>query len=179
MNSGKVYVANCTQQNQQINFRLPDSRKPFSNTIPMGKQMLIGDLDPPSIAALEDQLGKYGLVNVDDINRTKTKITYIFSVGKPVTADNIIAGLRRNRGLLTEEGKERRLKSAVAANMAMNTEETPLLKLETSVEEDSSGTIASEEPIAEGFRIDNTLDTSENKPKPKKAPRSGGKTKPA
>lgn len=173
---GKTYVANCTQQNQQLNFRLPDSRKPFSNLIPMGKQMLVGDLTTPAIAAMTDQLGKYGLVHVDDVGRSKTKITYLFSTGRPVKSEEIVSALRRNRGLLAEEGKERRIRSAVAANAAMNTEDTPLLKLETSIEEDSSGTIPSEEPIAEGVRIDNTLDTSENKPK--KAPRSGGKKKP-
>jgi hypothetical protein len=172
---GNTYVANCTQQNQQLNFRLPLSRKPFSNTIPMGKQMLIGDLDAPSLDALRDQLGKYGLVHVDEASRSKVKITYLYAVGRPVKAEEIVSALRRNRGLLTEEGKERRLRSAVAANNAMNTEDTPLLKLETSIEEESSGSIPSEEPIAEGVRIDNTLETSENKPK--RAPRSGGKKK--
>ena len=168
-----VYVANCTQQQQQINYRLPDSRKPFSHTIPMGKQLLIGDLSPPEIDAIEEQLGPYGLRAVDEIGKSKQKITYVYATGKPVSTADIRRALDANRGILREEGKERRENSAVAANAAMNTDETPLNKLDISVEEESSGSIPSEEPIGEGYRIDNTVNTDENKPK--RAPRSGGK----
>lgn len=162
--SGQVYVANCTSQRQIISFRLPEGRKPMTITIPMGKQVPLGDMSPIDIESLLEQLGPYGLFPVDEIKRAEKKITYVFSVGKPVSANDMLMAFDRNKGLLRDEGVRRRTESAVAANSMMNTEETPLNRLEMSVEEVESGSIPSETPIAEGFRLDNTQVTSENKP---------------
>lgn len=160
----KTYLGNPTPQNQLINVRMPESRKALSMTIPMGQQRMIGDFEAPEIKAIEEQLGPYGLCFVDDVKRARKKITYILSVGQPVSAANISLAISRNRGELHEEGKKRRVEAALAANAVMNTEDAPLNRLEMSVEEASPGSAPSEEPIGEGFRIDNTLHTSENKP---------------
>ena len=166
-----IFIANCTNQNQQINFRLPEARKPVAIMIPMGQQRPVGDLSPPEIEAMMEQLGPYGLISVAEIKRAPRKISYVYSENKPVTSEMIRMAHDKNQGVLRDEGKDRRKNAAVAANAGMNTEETPLNRLEMSVEEESSGTIPSEEPIGEGFKIDNTLDTSENK---RPRPRSGG-----
>jgi hypothetical protein len=159
----KTYIANCTQQNQIINFRLPEGRKVMTHTIPMGRQLLIGDLSPPEIEALQAQLGPYGLVPVADIGRSRNKITYVYSTSGPVSAANIGRALDRNRAILREEGKKRRENAAIAANMGMNTDETPVKNLEMTIEEVTSGTLADDEPVGEGFRIDNTQSMSENR----------------
>lgn len=168
----QTYIANCTQQRQIINYKLPESRKVTSYTIPMGKQLNVGDLTTPEMKAIEAQLGPYGLRSVDDISRSRQKITYLYSTGKPVSAADIVRALDQNRGILSVEGKHRREQSAVAANSNMNTEETPLNRLEMSVEEETSGSEPSDDPIGEGFKIDNTLSTSENK-----RPRRSGRRK--
>lgn len=168
----KTFLANPTPQNQIINVRMPESRKALSITIPMGQQREVGDFAKPELDALEAQLGPYGLCLVDDIKRARTKIAYILSVGRPVTSAEIMLAVSKNRGELTEEGKKRRLEAAVAANAAMNTQETPLNRMEMSVEEATPGSAPSEEPIGEGFKIDNTLDTSENKKPPRRTVRS-------
>lgn len=160
----KTYLANPTPQNQQINIRMPESRKALAMTIPMGQQRLVGDFAAPELDALNDQLGPYGLVPVDEIKRARTKVTYILSVGRPITSAEIALAVARNRGELHEEGKKRRIEAAVAANSVMNTEETPLNRMEMSIEEATPGSAPSEEPIGEGFKIDNTVNTSENKP---------------
>lgn len=161
----KVFLANPTPQNQQINVRMPESRKALAVTIPMGQQRELGNgvFEAPEIDTIVEQLGPYGLYRVDEIKRARTKITYILSIGRPVTTAEIEMAVARNRGELHEEGKKRRVEAALAANASMNTAETPLNRMEMSVEEASPGSLPSEEPIGEGFRIDNTLDTSENK----------------
>lgn len=160
---GKTYIANCTQQIQEINYRLPESTKPMRYKIPMGKQILLGDLGTLEIDAIVAQLGPYGLRNVDEIKNSRKKITYLLSVGKPVSGNNIKAAWDNNRGILAKEGKERRQEAAIAANAQMNTEETPLNRMEMSVEEVSAGSEPSEDPISEGYKVDNTMSTSENK----------------
>lgn len=160
----KTYLANPTQQHQNISVRMPESRKALSMTIPMGQQRMIGDFERPELDAIEAQLGPYGLCHADDIKRSQKKISYIMSTARPVTALEISHAVSKNRGELTEEGKRRRVEAAVAANAAMNTAESPLNRLEMSVEESTPGSAPSEEPIGEGFRIDNTENTSENKP---------------
>lgn len=164
--SGKVYVANVTAQNHTANFRLPDSSKPMALTIPMGSQKYIGDLSAPAIDAMVAQLGPYGLVELGHEDKSE-KVTYIFSVGAPVPGTALQKIYDRNRGILTDEGKQRRLENAVAANQVMNTEETPLTNFTADVEEVNSGDFGSDsDKIAEGVKIDNTVASSnENSPK--------------
>lgn len=168
-----TYVANCTQQNHILNFRLPDSRKPLSYKLPMGKQLLVGDLTPPEVDALVEQLGPYGLIGVGEITNAKGKITYVMSQGVPVKSADILRALDKNNGVLRDEGKHRREEAAVAANAGMNTDDTPLNKLEMSIEEDTSGSFSDGDKLAEGMRIDNTQSTSENK-KPRQRSKRGG-----
>lgn len=163
--SGKVYVANCTQQNQQINFRLPDSRRPLSVGIAIGRQAFVGDLSIPEIDAMLDQLGPYGLVELGQEGK-RDKVTYLFNVGAPVPSAAMQRMIDRNRGILRDEGTTRRKEAAVAANAAMNTDDTPLKNVTMDIEEIDSGTLGNEsDRVGEGYRIDNEANTSENKPR--------------
>lgn len=173
----KVYIANCTFQQQIINVRMPESRKPISMTIPMGQQRDVGDLTTPMLDSLVDQLGPYGLYPAEGIKRAETKITYIYAVGRYVKGDEIRMALDRNQGVLREEGVERRKHAAIASAIAMDTEQTPLNKLDMSIEEESSSahfSSESEEQVNEGFRVDNTANTNENT---KVGARNAGKNK--
>lgn len=173
--SGKVYVANVTAQNHTINFRLPESRKPMAITIPMGQQKFIGDLSAPEIDAMVEQVGRYGLVEVGQENK-REKVTFIFNVGSTIPAASIQKIYDRNRGILTDEGKKRRIENAVAANAAMNTEETPLTNFTADVEEIDSGDFGNDsDGVAEGVKIDNTAASSnENAPKRRSSRRGSG-----
>ena len=171
--SGKVYVANVTAQNHTINFRLPESRKALAITIPMGQQKFIGDLSAPEIDAMVEQLGVYGLVEVGQEHK-KSKVTYIFNVGSTIPASSMQKIYDRNRGILTDEGKQRRIENAVAANAVMNTEETPLNNFTADVEEIDSGDLGSDsDNVGEGVKIDNAAAASnENAPKRRRSPRA-------
>lgn len=169
----KVYIANVTAQNHEINFRLPESRKPLSLKITMGQQRLVGDLSPPEIEAMVEQLGPYGLVELGQDGK-REKISYLYNVHAPVPASAIQKVYDRNRGLLREEGTKRRQESAVAANDVMNTADTPIKNLTVDVEEVDSGSLGSDsDNVAEGVRIDNEANTSENK-RPRSSKRRAG-----
>lgn len=166
-----VYISNCTPQNHTANFRLPDARKPLSLSIQAGRQITVpGDLSPPAIEAMVEQLGRYGMVHVDEAGKSARKITFLYSVGSPVPATAIMRVLERNKGILRDEGKKRRIESAVAANAVMNSDETPIKELETSIEEVDSGGLGDQsESLAEGVRIDNLADASNENKKPRRS----------
>jgi len=167
----KTYIANCTMQNQTANFRLPEFPKPHSIKVPMGRQAEVGDLTPPQLDSFVDQMGRYGMVHVKEAGKATVKIVYLYSTDGPVPQEAFLRVLERNRGLLRNEGVRRRQEAAVAANAAMNTEDTPVKNLEMSIEEETSGSFAGQDdPIAEGIKIDNEAVTSENK-----TPRRRGK----
>lgn len=169
--SGKVYVANVTAQNHTLNFSLPNSRKPYGIGIPMGQQKMIGDLSAPEVDALVEQLGPYGLAEVGH-ELKKEKLTFIFNVGSPVTMSVIQRIYDRNRGILKDEGHERRKLSAVSANATMNTDDTPIKNMTVDVEEIDPGDLGSDsDDVREGFNIDNEANTSENR-RPRRRGRS-------
>lgn len=170
--SGKVYVANVTPQNHTLNFRIPNVSKPIAIAIPMGQQKMIGDMAAPDVDAMVEQLGRYGLVELGQENK-KEKVTYIFNVGSPVPLSAIQKLYDRNRGILTDEGRERRVAAAAGVNVAMNTEETPIKNMTIEVEEDDSGDLGNQsDNVGEGFNIDNTQNTSENR-KPRRSRNRG------
>lgn len=158
--SGKVYIANVTQQNHTINFRIPESRKPLSISIPMGQQRFVGDFSPPEIDAMVDQLGPYGLAELGQADK-KSRLAYVFSVGTPVPSAAMARLIDQNKGILRKEGATRRQEAAVAAHNLMNTADTPMKDVEVSVEEVDSGTLGNDsENIAEGVKIANVDDTA-------------------
>lgn len=161
----KVFIANCTMQNQIANFRLPEFPKPHSIQIPMGRQVEVGDLTPPQLDSFVEQMGRYGMVHADEAGKTGPKVSLLYSTKGPIPQQAFLRVIERNKGILRVEGVKRRQEAAIAANSAMNTEETPVQKLEMSIEEDTPGSFGGQDdPIEEGIRIDNDAVTSENKP---------------
>lgn len=116
--SFKLYVANCTQQNQDFVYRVPDAvnsvrRQP----IPIGGQILIsGDLDEAAVNYIVSQHARYGLVRVDEIDRTKPFIGMCYDVDRPIPAKRIMIALEHNQDVLVGLGKKIREESAVALN---------------------------------------------------------------
>lgn len=164
---GKVYIANVTAQNHEVNFRLPEARKPLSLKIAMGRQVFAGDFSTPEIDAMVNQLGPYGLAELGQESK-REKVAYLFCVGHPVPAAKMQEILDRNRGILRDEGANRRKEAAVAANHQMNTEETPMRDVDVSIEEVDAGSLGNDsEGIKEGFKI---VDGDENAPKKRQRP---------
>lgn len=160
----KLYIANCSAQNHVLNYRLKESPKIWTQPVTAGSQVLIGsaDLMSDQIDAIVEQLSQYGMVGVEDVKNSKRHIPLVYSVGKPVSGDIIRLAIFRNGGVLTERGVEARKAAAIATDKSLETfaQEAGLPAvdaLSVSVEEVESGNMErTDQPIAEGIRIDKT-----------------------
>ena len=94
---GKMYVANCTSQVQDFQYRLPESGKVFKQTIPIGQQIQVsGDLNVLHIQAIIEQHAKYSMVAVHEIDRTKPFIGLCYNLDKPVDMEKVRRALVHN-----------------------------------------------------------------------------------
>ena len=150
----KLYVANCTQQVQDFVYRTVEMPSARTQRIEIGGQVrLSGDFSTPQVDSIIDQHRKYGLVRVDEIDRTKPFIGVCVSIDKPVDVEKIKVALQHNVAVLEERGREIREHAAVAVNNAWEEQMGggQLSKLEMSfVEEDAAGKQAE---IAAGVRV--------------------------
>ena len=149
----KLYIANCTQQAQDFVYRTPEMPSARTQRIEIGSQTQIsGDLSTPQIDAIIEQHRKYGLVRVEEIDRTKPFIGIRASIDKPVPIDKIREAVHHNNEVLQERGRQIRQEAAVVVNNSWE-EQTgnQLSKLEMSfVEEDKPGRPAE---ISDGVRV--------------------------
>lgn len=125
----RLYIANVSEQTQVVCYRLdynkkgdPEVMRQFQpakqQDIPPRRQVQIGgDFHMNQITDIVDQLEKYGLTAVVDVPRLGRKVVpYIYSIDKPVPADVMRKVRDNNRGIMAEQGHQRRLKAAVATN---------------------------------------------------------------
>lgn len=160
----KMYLANVTQQNQVVNYRLSESNKVWTQPISIGKQILVGKGDDMAVHDIESviaQLSPYGLISVDELRTTRKQVTWLYSLGRPVKADQIQAAALHNKGVLTDQGRKFREHAAIATNQAMDAaaDDAGLTRagaLEMSVEEESGEHPDGDKPVGEGYRLDKT-----------------------
>jgi hypothetical protein len=151
----KMFIANCTKQAQDFFYRLPGTPSPRSQHIPIGGQIQIsGTLSTPDIDAIIEQHGKYGLVSVDEVDRTKPFFGTCYSIDRPVSVDKLRRAVAHNSVVLTERGVEMRREAAIAVNQAVENASPTLEALEMSVVEEKSGDGPEHEQIAEGVRVE-------------------------
>lgn len=168
----QMYVANCSHQNHTINYRLPGSDKIVQLDVGMGRQIPLASrdgFDSLEVEAVVKQLSIYGMIDVKDANRAEGVVPLVYSIDKQVPSDAMTKIIHHNRGVMSSQGARRRKESAIAAIGAMDTEESPIKKLEMSIEEASSGSMPvaeGDKPIGEGFKYDaDQTPGGENKPK--------------
>lgn len=153
----KMYIANCTQQVQDFIYRLPESPKTLHQKIEIGGQIQIaGDRSQIDVDAIVEQHARYGLVAVDEIDRTQPFIGLCYAVGKPVEVNRIRYALAHNHEVLTERGQQIRQEAAVAFNNALENQGQAPSALEMSVEEETEKRSPDDDSpvISEGVRVD-------------------------
>ena len=114
----RLFIANCTQQEQIFNYRVLESPRPFSQTIGLGRQIQLADpnLNMKQIEKVIEDNRKYGLLPVEELDgyRGAGVITYICSLDKPVPGELIAKVVSHNRGELRLWGEETRKQAALA-----------------------------------------------------------------
>lgn len=116
----KMYLGNCTQQNQVIFYRLPGIPSPRQQEVRIGTQIQIaGELTPEQIDSIVNQLRPYGMVRVDEIDRTKPFIGMCYQMDKPIKIELIMRAIEHNKIVLTERGQRIRQEAAVATTQTI------------------------------------------------------------
>lgn len=150
----KVFVANTTRQVQDFVWRSIGGRAPHRMRIDVGQQVqLPGEWNTEDVAYLEDQHRRYGLVPVDEIDRTRDFIGICFSVDKPISVEKIRRALTTNQQVLEERGRTLRQHAAVAvaAQVQADHPDAGLTALEMTIQEErkDGGT----PDVNEGIRV--------------------------
>lgn len=123
----RLYIANCTQQYQVLNYRLVENRNAMTQPVDMGRQVQIAraDLTDVQVESVIEQMRKYGLLMTDEIGKKhQTQIPFVASVGHPVGADLIRRVIDHNKGIMQIDGEKLRRHAAIAVNQKM-AETTP------------------------------------------------------
>jgi hypothetical protein len=164
----KMYIANCTNQVQDFQYRLPESNKIYKQPISIGDQIrLSGDLSTPDIEAIISQHQIYGLVPVSEIDRSKDFVGLCWQLDRPIDVEKVKRALAVNMRVLDARGKEIRKEAAVAVSNSVEAElsNTPdrLKALEFSIEEQPNKD-GRDIQVNEQLRV--TRDPSQAAPKP-------------
>lgn len=177
--SQSMFVANCTAQIQDFTFRLPESTKLHAQPIEIGGQIELKNLNPLQIEAIVQHHGKYGMVHVGEIDRTKPFVGLCYNLDKPITVPRMQAAINHNFEVLEERGEEQRAAAAIATHQRIEQEGSPIRALEMEVIEEKGGSLISgvdnpHKPIAKGIRVDRTSPGSAAKPEKGKRRRATG-----
>jgi hypothetical protein len=152
----QMYVANCTNQTQDFMYRLPENRKIIKQSIPIGEQRkLSGDFSVHDVEAVVEQHGKYGMVAVSEIDRTKPFIGLCYSLDKRVDMHKVQHAVEHNYGVLEERGRLIRQEAAVAtlASIEGADEGSGIGALEASIEEVPAKKDGSDTKVNEVIRV--------------------------
>jgi hypothetical protein len=101
---------------------MPERISPIYQTIPIGEQRMIlpnganPDLTDQEIDLIIGQNVKYGLIKVEDLDSCKVFHGLCYSVGKPISADKMNRGARKNEETHTARGKQSRIEAALGIN---------------------------------------------------------------
>ena len=101
----------------------------------------INDLQPEEVDAITEQLGIYGMVNVNDIDRNRDKeVALLYQIDKPITSAKMHHALEHNQAIIERKGEETRRAAAIKTSEFLDHQlrdnELPNLKmLEMTIEE--------------------------------------------
>jgi hypothetical protein len=156
----KVYIGNATKQVLSFTYRIPGQGARVQ-TVPIGGQVLLsGDITSTDAQHIIDQNEKYGLIDVKEIDRTKSFIGICYSLDKPIALSYLQRALDKNHEILVERGKEIRTNAALAVNQGLEAELEDnqlggLHQLEMEVVEESNPRRSDDAGpmVAEGVRV--------------------------
>lgn len=162
-----LYIANCTRQTQQINYRLDinkdgvfaANKQPHKSlVVQSGKGAAIPGLHVSQCTHIIEQLQAVGGRDVVEKNRLPRHIVpYLLSTDKAISEKLIREVWNHNRGILAEGGEERRRRAAIASNQMVQShvaETAEVQQFELEIEQQPDPDSPSEEaPLAQGFRV--------------------------
>lgn len=158
----KLYIANATKQRIDFMYRVPEQAGVRNQPIDIGSQILISGselMNTKQVDSIIDQHRPYGLVNVDEVDRTKGFAGMFYSVNDPISGVKIMRAVQHNTAVLQERGKQIRKEAAIVGNQllenSMSEQEIPgnLKATEFSVVEENHDDRDENPALAEGVRV--------------------------
>lgn len=112
----KLFVANCSRQAHNFNYKLPEKSQPFCVKINSGAQHMF-EYPPEAIDSIIQQHEPYGLQPRNKVDRHFSGLCY--SIDRPISANEIINGSEQKLENLGNMSQEILKASAVAMNQAV------------------------------------------------------------
>lgn len=166
----KLFVANTTFQNVDFQYRLRESLKIYQQMIPIGGQIQIsGDLSTPDIDYVVHQHAMYGMVRVDEIDRTKPFIGLCYDVDRRIDVEKMRRALAHNQEVLADRGKTIRQEAAMAVESAVEGQNVGLTGVEFTIEEEAKD--GKDKEVSETIRVDRHAPPMTGSGKPPRAAR--------
>jgi hypothetical protein len=154
----RLYIANCTDQVQWINYRIPEKKNFQSQGIDIGRQAAVGaDLNIIELEAVIKHLAIYGVRPYKDFEHAREKeLLYplLWNTDNPVPFETMMSAYKWNNDLLGARGKKMREEAAIATSVGMrNMTPNAANNMWMSVQEDKPGTMEKTVTVNDGVRI--------------------------
>lgn len=155
----KLYAANVSNHEQQLWYRLvgPNGGNAAPHNIPLGTQNIVlgRDLEEDQVYTFMKQQERYGMLHMDDAAGYDRCISVLFSIDSPVPQKLINKYVNINKGILTQEGEDRRVEMAlVDMDRLAKVQNGAGQTMDLSIEEEEPGTVTRQSgarPLEEGF----------------------------
>lgn len=148
-----LYVANCTMQDHDFIYRVPESNKLTLQRIPIGGQIVVlgQRATLAELTGIIEQHKRYGLRDVKEIDQTKDFTGLVYSFDKPVPIEKIMHVNAANADVTERNTREWRKQNAVAlSNELRNRHDIGRLRnLQVEVEEERSSSEAQNKEVIE------------------------------
>lgn len=113
----KLFIANCTKQIHDFLYLVPETKRLMMTRIGIGEQAAIyQDTQIEVLEGIVAQHQRYGLVPVNEINRTRAFIGLCYQFDKPIDMEKVVLAINHNDEVLIERGATYRKEAAVSFN---------------------------------------------------------------
>lgn len=113
----KLFVANCSKFNYELHYWVENSKKPVVTKIrPGGQESIYPQGTRIDHERIVEQHKIYGLIPVNEIDRTNAFVGQCFQYDNPISHDRLFTTMERNDDVLFEQALERRKEAAAATD---------------------------------------------------------------
>lgn len=110
-----LYIANTSKQRHIVTYRTLEKGNERQYPIePGGQRIVLKNGTSEEVEAIVEHYATYGMVEARTLDQQRDFVGLVYSVDKPVTAENIEKGIRDNGETLTRQSHEQRQASAAA-----------------------------------------------------------------
>jgi hypothetical protein len=113
----KLYIANCSKQDHHFTYMIVENPRPFMERIRAGAQILI-DRSTEDVNQIINQHSRYGLMEASKVKKGFGGIAY--RLEKPISVQNIEAGIEQRDQEMIDRALEARKITAVASDQLIS-----------------------------------------------------------